>query len=65
MNKNEHTPTMYESIPAVAELNKVPGFNPLKLLRRVISPDNGETILQLDLPYKKVMVPAGKPERTY
>ena len=45
MNKNEHTATMYESIPAVAELNKVPGFNPLKLLRRVISPDNGETVL--------------------
>ena len=31
MNKNEQTATMYENIPAVAELNKVPGFNPLKL----------------------------------
>ncbi len=54
MNKNEQTATMYETIPAVAELNKVPGFNPLKLLRRIISPDNGETVLQLDLPYKKL-----------
>ncbi len=26
MNKNEHTATMYESIPAVAELNKVPVY---------------------------------------
>ncbi|MCA5577308.1 hypothetical protein [Enterocloster clostridioformis] len=62
MNKNEHTPTMYESIPAVAELNKVPGFNPLKLLRRVISPDNGETILQLDLPYKKLWFRLANPK---
>ena len=62
MNKNEHTATMYESIPAVAELNKVPGFNPLKLLRRVISPDNGETVLQLDLPYKKLWFRLANPK---
>ena len=62
MNKNEHTATMYESIPAVAELNKVPGFNPLKLLRRVISPDNGETVLQLDLPYKKLWFRRANPK---
>ena len=62
MNKNEHTATMYESIPAVAELNKVPGFNPLKLLRRVISPDNGETLLQLDLPYKKLWFRLANPK---
>ena len=49
MNKNEQTATMYENIPAVAELNKVPGFNPLKLLRRIISPENGEEMMQLDL----------------
>ncbi len=62
MNKNEHTATMYESIPAVAELNKVPGFNPLKLLRRVISPDNGEMVLQLDLPYKKLWFRLANPK---
>ncbi len=62
MNKNEHTAMMYESIPAVAELNKVPGFNPLKLLRRVISPDNGETVLQLDLPYKKLWFRLANPK---
>ena len=53
MNKNEQTATMYESIPAVAELNKVPGFNPLKLLRRIISPEDGQEMQQLDLRYKK------------
>ena len=26
--------TMYETVPAAAELNKVPGFDPLKFLRR-------------------------------
>ncbi len=62
MKKNEHTATMYESIPAVAELNKVPGFNPLKLLRRVISPDNGEMVLQLDLPYKKLWFRLANPK---
>lgn len=62
MSKNEQTATMYESIPAVAELNKVPGFNPLKLLRRIISPENGETVLQLDLPYKKLWFRLANPK---
>ena len=62
MNKNEQTATMYESIPAVAELNKVPGFNPLKLLRRIISPENGEEILQLDLRYKKLWFRLANPK---
>lgn len=54
MNTNGHIPTMYESIPAVAALNRVPGFDPLKLLRRIVSPENGEEMLQLDLRYKKL-----------
>ena len=62
MNKNEQTATMYESIPAVAELNKVPGFNPLKLLRRIISPENGEEKLQLDLRYKKLWFRLANPK---
>lgn len=49
-----HVTTMYESIPAVAALNKVPGFDPLKFLRRVISPKTKEEVLRLDLPYKKL-----------
>lgn len=62
MNKNEQTATMYESIPAVAELNKVPGFNPLKLLRRIISPEDGEEMLQLDLRYKKLWFRLANPK---
>lgn len=62
MTKNEQTATMYESIPAVAELNKVPGFNPLKLLRRIVSPENGEAVLQLDLPYKKLWFRLANPK---
>lgn len=49
-----HVPTMYESIPAVAALNKVPGFDPLKFLRRTISPRTKKEVLRLDLPYKKL-----------
>ena len=62
MNKNEQTATMYETIPAVAELNKVPGFNPLKLLRRIISSENGEEMLQLDLRYKKLWFRLANPK---
>lgn len=62
MNKNEQTATMYESIPAVADLNKVPGFNPLKLLRRIISPENGEEMMQLDLRYKKLWFRLANPK---
>lgn len=62
MSKNEQTATMYETIPAVAELNKVPGFNPLKLLRRIISPENGEEMMQLDLRYKKLWFRLANPK---
>ena len=31
--KSNPMPMMYKTIPAVAELNKVPGFDPLKFLR--------------------------------
>ena len=45
MNDN-NTKTMYETVPAAAELNKVPGFDPLKFLRRT------KDTLKLDLPYQ-------------
>jgi len=61
MSKNEHLPTMYESIPAVAALNKVPGFDPFKLLRRTVSP-NGDEVMQLDLPYKKLWFRLANPK---
>lgn len=62
MSKNEQTAAMYETIPAVAELNKVPGFNPFKLLRRIISPENGEEMMQLDLRYKKLWFRLANPK---
>lgn len=34
MNESSNAKTMYETVPAVAELNKVPDFDPLKFLRR-------------------------------
>ena len=42
---DSNTKTMYETVPAAAELNKVPGFDPLKFLRRT------KDTLKLDLPY--------------
>ena len=62
MNKNEQTATMYETIHAVAELNKVPGFNPMRLLRRITSPENGEEMMQLDLRYKKLWFRLANPK---
>ncbi|MCM1215580.1 MAG: hypothetical protein NC331_08320 [Lachnospiraceae bacterium] len=62
MNKNEHSATMYERVPAVAALNKVPGFDPLTLLRRTVSPENGEEVLQLDFPYKKLWFRLANPK---
>ena len=47
MNDN-NAKTMYETVPAAAELNKVPGFDPLKFLRRT------KDTLKLDLPYQKL-----------
>ena len=53
MSKNEnHVPTMYERVSAVADLNRVPGFDPVKLLRRTVSPKTKEEVLRLDFPYK-------------
>ena len=54
MGKNNHEDSMYRKIPVVAELNKVPGFDPVKLLRRTISPETGEEVFKLDYPYKKL-----------
>ena len=54
MSKSDNVPMMYEVFPAVAALNQVQGFNPLKMLRRIISPKTGEEVLRLDLQYKKL-----------
>ena len=38
----------------MAELNKVPGFDPLKFLRHKVSRKTNEEMLQLELPYQKL-----------
>lgn len=48
MSDNNNAKTMYEAVPAAAELNRVPGFDPLKFLRRA-----GDS-MKLDLPYQKL-----------
>ena len=63
MSRNEnHVPTMYERISAVADLNRVPGFDPVKLLRRTISPKTKEEVLRLDFPYKKLWFRLANPK---
>ena len=42
MSKNDNVPAMYLSNPTVAALNQVPGFDPMKLLRRMVSTKTGE-----------------------
>lgn len=63
MNDNENKRnTMYGKIPAVARLNKVPGFDPLQFLRPVISDKTQETLLKLDLRYQKLWFRLAHPQ---
>lgn len=62
MSKSDNVPMMYEVFPAVAALNQVQGFNPLKMLRRIVSPKTGEEVLRLDLQYKKLWFRLRHPE---
>ena len=52
-DNNNNAKTMYEAVPAAAELNKVPGFDPLKFLRRA-----GDS-MKLDLPYPAIRAARG------
>lgn len=54
MNKNGDSATMYGTIPAVAGLNRVEGFDPSSLLSCTVSTANGEEGLQLNLVCKKL-----------
>lgn len=53
-SENKNKGMLYRVSPAVSELNKVPGFDPLKLLRRTVSGKTKQPVLRLDLPYKKL-----------
>lgn len=62
MNKNGDSATMYRTIPAVAGLNKVEGFDPSSLLGHTVSPTTGEEGQQLVLAYKKLWFRLAYPE---
>lgn len=53
-NNGDFAATMYESDPIVAALNKVPGFDPLKLMSRRRTPGAEKDEKSLDFRYKKL-----------
>lgn len=53
-NNGDFAATMYESDPIVAALNKVPGFDPLKLMSRRRIPGAEKEERYLDFRYKKL-----------
>lgn len=52
--KGNQGPMLYATNAAVASLNHVSGFDPLKFLRRTTSRKTGEDVMRLDLRYKKL-----------
>ena len=54
--KGNQEPMLYTTNAAVASLNHVPGFDPLKFLRRTTSRKTREDVMRLDLRYKKLWV---------
>ena len=52
--KGNQEPMLYTTNAAVASLSHVPGFDPLKFLRRTTSRKTGEDVMRLDLRYKKL-----------
>lgn len=59
---------MYETIPDVAELNSVKGFDPRKFMRRTVSEETKQEVYYLDLKFKKLWFrlahPAGRIKTT-
>lgn len=49
----EQNPTLTDMVPAARALRNVPGFDPMKFVRRTAA-KTGETALELDLPYKRL-----------
>ena len=52
--KGNQEPMLYTTNATVASLNHVPGFDPLKFLRRTTSRKTGDDVMRLDLRYKKL-----------
>lgn len=59
-NKNQ-SQCMYQSVPAAAAMNRVPGFEPLNFLRLAVSEDTQEKIWRLDLRYMKAWFRMARP----
>lgn len=51
--------TLFNAVPVVSELNRVAGFDPLRFLKKTA---NGH---ELELRYKKALVPAEISRRTH
>ena len=50
---NAKETTIIRTVPAAGALHKVPGFDPLRHLQRITN-GNGDQVLQLGLPYKRL-----------
>ena len=59
-NKNQGQ-CMYQSVPAAAAMNRVPGFEPLNFLRMAVSEDTREKVWRLDLRYMKAWFRMARP----
>ena len=64
MENIEKRTLMYETEPAVSELNKVPGFNPLNYLKKRYSEDKTQIICDLELKFRKLWFRLKYPEGT-
>lgn len=61
MNESKHqTNSLYETVPTIAEINRVPGFDPLKFLRLTVS-ETGAKVWKLELGYMRAWFRIARP----
>lgn len=62
MNESKHqTKVLYEEVPAMAEINKVPGFDPRRFLSLTVSKETGEKVWKLGLGYMRAWFRMARP----
>lgn len=62
MNESKHqSKSLYEEVPAMAEINKVPGFDPRRFLSLTISKETGEKVWKLGLGYMRAWFRMARP----